>query len=296
MPELVSGNGNKPHEPSLTVAGARQQHRRSPLPIAIVAALFVVATFLSWHGSWFGRSLSDEEIGKYLADEKNPRHVQHALWQIGERMIGGDSSVKRWYPQVVALTNSPVTEIRQVAAMVMGQDNKAEEFHTSLLSLVEDREPLVRRNAALSLVRFGDQRGRAELRAILQPYNISAPVEGTVSSTLAEGSPVKMGTLLARIKLGPDQIQEVRSPLPGKVRSVNAPEGARVSVGAPLFSLSSDSDSVWESLRALYLIGDPDDMPDVERYARGVEGMPERIKQQAAQTAKAIQSRGAPAQ
>lgn len=294
MPESVSGNGNKPHEPSL--AGIQQQRRRSPLPIAIVAALFVVATFLSWHGSWFGRGLSDEEIGKYLADEKNPRHVQHALWQIGERMIGGDPGVKRWYPQVVALGSSPVTEIRQVAAMVMGQDNKAEEFHTSLLSLVDDKEPLVRRNAALSLVRFGDQRGHAELRGILQPYKISAPAEGTITSALAEGSPVKMGTLLARIRLGPDQIQEVRSPLPGKVSRVDAPEGARVSAGASLFSLSSDSDSVWESLRALYLIGEPDDMPDVERYARGVEGMPERIKEQAALTAKAIQSRGATAQ
>ena len=47
--------------------------------ILTLAVLFVVATFLAWYFTWFGRELSDADISKYLNDEKNPRHVQHAL-------------------------------------------------------------------------------------------------------------------------------------------------------------------------------------------------------------------------
>jgi hypothetical protein len=44
-------------------------------------------------------------------------------------------------------------------------------------------------------------------------------------------------------------------------------------------------------LRALFLVGEAEDLPEVERYAQGVAGMPDQVKQQAAQTAKAIRSR-----
>jgi hypothetical protein len=59
-------------------------------PILILATLFVAASFLAWYFSWFGRELSDVDIAKYLADDKNPRHVQHALTQIQQRMERGD--------------------------------------------------------------------------------------------------------------------------------------------------------------------------------------------------------------
>jgi len=45
----------------------------------------------------------------------------------------------------------------------MGYDNKSEEFHQALLKLLRDTEPLVRRNAALALIRFSDASGRADL-------------------------------------------------------------------------------------------------------------------------------------
>jgi hypothetical protein len=44
-------------------------------------------------------------------------------------------------------------------------------------------------------------------------------------------------------------------------------------------------------LRALVLVGRSEDLPDVEPYARGIAGMPDSIRQQAQQTARAIQSR-----
>jgi biotin carboxyl carrier protein len=280
----MTGNNSKPSAPV-------PQRRRSTLPLIIVAALFIIVPFLTWYGTWFGRTLSDEDVGKYLTDEKNPRHVQHALLQIADRLDDKDASVKRWYPQIIALAASPIPEFRLTVAWLMGKDNDSQEFHAALQKLLEDSEPNVRRNAALSLVTFRDGRGRTQLRAMLQPYTVAAPMEGTIISTLPEGTAIKMGGLLARIKLGNGGTEEVRSPLSGKINGVVAREGVKVAAGDIILSIAPDSDSVWEALRALYLIGEREDLPLVERYAQGVEEMPERVKQQAALTAKAIQSR-----
>lgn len=283
-------NGSSPNAPA-TVAAMPAQRRRVSLPLVILAILFVVVPFLTWYLTWFGRSLSDEDIGKYLTEEKNVRHVQQALTQIEERIEKGDSGVTRWYPQIVALTNSPVVEIRKTVAWVMGQDNKAQEFHTGLLKLVEDEHPSVRRNAAVQLVRFGDVRGRPELRSMLLPYNVTAPASGTIGSVLTIGADVRENALVARITDERNQIREVRSPLPGKLIEVAVQEGTRVAAGDVVLRLAPDAEFVFEALRALFIVGEEEDLPEVERYAVGVEGMPERVKQQAAQTAKAIRSR-----
>src|SRR5712692_5506530 len=123
--------------------------RRASLPLIILAALFIIVPFLTWYLTWFGRDLSDQDIAKYLADEKNPRHMQHALSQIETRIEKGDAGVKKFYPQIVGASKSPTAEIRKEAAWVMGQDNTSPEFHQELVALVNDAEPLVRRNSAL---------------------------------------------------------------------------------------------------------------------------------------------------
>src|SRR5580693_8277384 len=69
-----------------------------------------------------GRQLSDKQLAEYLQDEKHPRHIQHALVQIGERMTRHDASVTQWYPQVAKLASYPVEEVRNTDAWVMGQD------------------------------------------------------------------------------------------------------------------------------------------------------------------------------
>jgi HEAT repeat protein len=173
----------------------------------------------------------------------------------------------------------------------MGQDNQSEEFHAGLLKLLEDPQPVVRRNAAVQLVRFNDARGRRELLAMLQPFNVNAPFEGKIESVLTEGGEVRENTLLARIGDAQNQVHELRSPLSGKLTHVSAPVGTNVSAGAVVLTLAPDPEFVFEALRALFLVGQEEDLPEVERYANGVEEMPERVKQQAAQTLKAIRSR-----
>ena len=84
---------------------------------------------------------------EYLKDDQKPRHAQHALAQIEARIAKGDARAKRWYPQVLALAANPTTDVRMTAAWVMGADAEAAAFHGELVRLLEDKEPIVRRNA-----------------------------------------------------------------------------------------------------------------------------------------------------
>src|SRR5271156_2738318 len=85
---------------------ARVRHRmstRNRLLFFTTAWLIVLMPFLFWWNTWFGRQLSDQQLTEYLNDEKHPRHIQHALVQLGEHMSRGDVSVKQWYPEAVRL-------------------------------------------------------------------------------------------------------------------------------------------------------------------------------------------------
>ena len=263
---------------------------RASGPILILAALFLVATFLAWYFTWFGRGLSDADISKYLNDTRNPRHVQHALLQIQQRIERGDPSAKSWYPQILTLSSSPETEFRLTVAWLMGFDNRSTEFHNSLLILVNDNEPIVRRNAALALVRFNDDHGHDELVAILKPFAIKSNATGVVSSTLRAGSDVSRGTLLGRVEQPDGKVVEIRSPLPGKIDQIFKANGVQVDSGDEVLTLNSDESSVWEGLRGLSFIGKPADLPLVQAYADG-SAVTQRVKEQAKSTANAIQAK-----
>jgi len=278
----LDGNGEKPDPPA--------KRRRASLPLIIVAALFIIVPFFTWYGTWFGRDISDEQIATYLADEKNPRHIQHALSRVEERIERGDPAVKKFYPQIIALTRSPTGEIRKTAAWVMGQDNKSEEFHQALLTLLHDSEPLVRRNAALQLVRFGDGSGRPELRAMLQTFEAKSPIAGTIVSVLSQGSKISAGGLVARIRDTSNAVQEFRSPIDGSIGAVSVKEGQGVSAGQTIVSLTPDRATVNGALQALAYVGSKDDLPLVEAVLQG-SAVDDQLKKQAAQTTKAIAGR-----
>jgi HEAT repeat protein len=173
----------------------------------------------------------------------------------------------------------------------MGADNRSEEFHNALKKLLSDSEPIVRRNAALALVRFNDASGHDELISILSPFTIKANASGILVSSLSSRAPVNLGTLLARIQQPNGEVSEIRSPLPGAIDRILVSVGASVSKDDPLLTIKSDEESVWEALRALSVVGRETDLPVIERYASGTEPVSDRIKQQAALTANAIKSR-----
>ena len=282
----TEGNGSGPAGSEAPAA----RRRRTPWPLAVVAVLFVVVPFLTWYWTWFGRSLSDEEIEKYLGEGK-PRHAQHALSQVAERIERGEAGAGRWHARVLGLASSPSPDVRMTAAWVMGVEHRSEEFRESLVRLLEDREPIVRRNAALALVRFGDERCRPELLSMLRPYGVVAAGRGTARTALTAGSRVKRDSLLLRFKTPTEETGEVRSPLPGMVERASVKEGDVFEAGAELFALAPDAEQVTDALTGLLYFGGGEELADVERYARGVEGMPQDVKTKAALTAEAIKRR-----
>jgi biotin carboxyl carrier protein len=263
----------------------RRPGRKAYLLITLFAFLLVLFPFLFWYLTWFGRRLTDAQIDRYFADKASPRHAQHAMVQIGER-LSRHQGVSRWYPNVIEQASSPTLELRQTAAWIMGQDPTCAPFHEALLRLIHDSEPMVRRNAALGLAAFGDPAARSELVQMLRPFPIVAPVAGTLKYRLKLGDYVNPGTLVARI----GEV-EVRAAVPGEVRALDQNDAASVHPGDSLADLSADKNHVWEALRALYLVGQPPDVEEVERYARPIPGMPEAVVRQASLTVQAIQSR-----
>lgn len=263
---------------------------RNRLLFFVVGWLIVLMPFLFWWNTWFGRQLSDKQITEYLRDDKHPRHIQHALVQIGERMGRRDASVTQWYPQLVALSIYPVDEVRNTDAWVMGQETSASEFHPALLKMLNDPSLTVRGNAALSLVRFGDASGKPQILELLQPAIVTAPQPGKIVDTSSAGTAIHQNGTIAKLQVAGQTI-EVRSPIGGRVRQMSAEIGQNVTAGQRLATIDPGTEQVWEALRALYLIGQPEDLPAVLAYERELPDIPDRVRQQATETEKAIRGR-----
>jgi hypothetical protein len=265
---------------------------RKRLLFFLTAWLIVLMPFLFWWSTWFGRPLSDQKITEYLNDQQHPRHIQHALVQLGERMGRHDANTTRWHPDLVRLASHPVEEVRNTDAWVMGQDTSDPRFHEALLTMIGDPSPLVRGNAALSLVRFGDVSGRPQIVALLQPAIITAPSAGVVTDTDKIGTPIHQGGVIAKVQDGP-HTTEVRSPISGRIRTLNVQKGTSVTPGAEIATVAPADEQAWEALRALYLIGQVDDLPVILPYERELPEISDRVRQQALATEKAIREKAA---
>jgi hypothetical protein len=255
-----------------------------------VAWLIVLMPLLFWWSTWFGRRLPYKQISEYLNDEKHPRHIQHALVQLGERMAGHGPSAAQWYPDIIRLASHPVEEVRNTDAWLMGQDPSNAEFHATLLKMLNDPSVVVRGNAALSLVRFGDAAGRAQIVALLQPARITAPRAGRVIDIDSAGTTIHHGGLIAKLQDGRQTI-EVRSPISGRIRTLSASTSSTLAAGGEIATVDPGDEQVWEALRALYLVGEFEDLPAIRAYRRELPEIPERLRQQAALTEKMIRER-----
>ncbi len=313
---------------SLAKSPRARMSARNRLLFFVTAWLIVLMPFLFWWNTWFGRQLPDTRITDYLKDEKHPRHIQHALVQIGERMGRHDAVVTRWYPELIRLAAHPVEEVRNTDAWVMGQDTSSVGFHETLLRMLQDSSEMVRGNAALSLVRFGDAAGRPQIVALLQPARILASASGRVLDTDKVGTVIHQGGLIAKLQVdrsavahendrsavahekdrsviarendrsgdaakNDQQTIEIRSPISGRIRTLSVAAGATVTAGTEVAIVDPSDDQVWEALRALYLIGEPDDLPAIRPYERELPEVSERVRQQALLTEKAIRDRSA---
>jgi len=290
-PEDEAARGSGLSVPELKPAAAGSPRNTV---IVVVPILLVLITFLFWYQTWFGRGLSDQEMAKDLTDTSVPHKTQHALAQLSDRIARGDASARRWYPQLLALAQNKESQLRLEAAWAMGQDNRVEEFHQALRSLLEDSVPMVRWNAALGLARFGDGAGEPQLRSMLQPFTLEAPAAGTIEFRMKENDDVRNGSIIARIRQGESSPKrDVFSPLGGTIARRLVNDGAAVEAGKAVAVINPDEGQLVEALRALYLVGQPEDLEEVERVGRQSPPESERVRQQADATARAIRERAA---
>jgi len=142
----------------------------------------------------------------------------------------------------------------------------------------------------LSLVRFRDGSGRGQIVALLQPARIVAPSAGLVVDVDHIGTSIHQAGLIAKLQDG-DNTTDVRSPISGRIRTLSIAKGASVAVGTEIATVDPGVEQIWEALRALYLIGQVADLPLIRIYQRDSPEIPDRIRQQAVLTEKAIRER-----
>ena len=283
----VNVGNNLPPKPSRP-----RMSTRNRILFFVTAWLVVLMPFMFWWSTWFGRALTTKQMGEYLNDNSHPRHIQHAVVQLGQRMSRHDPSAARWYPDLVRLASNPREEVRSTDAWVMGQDTAGPGFHDALLKMLEDTSMIVRGNAALSLVSFGDSSGRPQIISLLQPVAITAPTAARVMDTAGVGTAIHQGGLVAKLQDGDgQQTRELRSPITGRVRTLSTATGASVVPGTAIATVEPGEEQVWEALRALYLIGQLEDLPAIRPYQRELPEVPERLRRQAIETERAIQER-----
>jgi hypothetical protein len=287
--------------------------RTQKLLFFFTAWLICLMPFLFWWNTWFGRKLSDQQLTEYLHDIKKPRHIQQALVQIGERITRHDAAAKQWYSDLVRLAADPVEEVRNTDAWVMGEDTSVAGFHQTLLKMLADPSQMVRGNAALSLVRFGDATGRPQILALLQPAEVTVPASGAIGpsashdswsdpgrsaqvvDTAAVGTTIRQGGVVAKISTAAftdgTGVIELRSPLTGRLHTLSAQRGKTVHPGDVIATIDPGAAQVWEALRALYIIGQPDDLSAIRPYERDLPDISNDVRQQAVETDQAIRKR-----
>ena len=275
---------------SRTQNPAPRKTHRSKLLVLLVLIIGIVIPVQFWRSVWFGRELTDVQLQKFFNESTKPRSIQHALVQINERIRKGDPEIPRWYPQVASLSQHPLPLIRAEAAWVMGQDNRSELFHRTLLTCLVDSSPLVRRNAALALVRFRDLAALDELRSMLRNWPVPSSVAGRVEVRAEPGQWVHSDVELAVVLGENGSLTEIRTDLRGRVLEVTVAADQAVVEGDTLLLLSPDPEHVWESLRGLYLMGTRAELELVESCALNSR-YTEELRRQAQATAEAIRQR-----
>jgi len=77
----------------------------------------------------------------------------------------------------------------------------------------------------------------------------------------------------------------------GDTLQVTAPTGTVVKEGTEIAVIDPATEQVWEALRALYVIGQVDDLPAIWPYERELPDIPDHVRRQALETERAIRER-----
>jgi multidrug efflux pump subunit AcrA (membrane-fusion protein) len=109
------------------------------------------------------------------------------------------------------------------------------------------------------------------------------------------GTVIHQGGIIAKIEIeSGGRTTEVRSPITGRLRELPVKPGQFVASGDEMATLDAGTEQVWEALRALYLVGQPEDIPAVRPYQRELPEIPDHVRKQAVETEQAIRGRESP--
>ena len=101
------------------------------------------------------------------------------------------------------------------------------------------------------------------------------------------GTVIHQGGVIAKL----DGTVEIRSPITGRLQSIVGRSGQSVTAGEEVAVVAPGTEQVWEALRALYFVGQPDDLPAILPYEREQADNPDRVRLQAQETERAIRER-----
>jgi hypothetical protein len=210
-------------------------------------------------------------------------------------------SARQFYDLLIAAADHPSQHIRYVVAWCMGEDaTHYRPFQQTLVRLAKDPDAKVRYNAALALVRFGDDAARPVLREMLVPHTVlgqwqSQPEQGIVVDILDKHDPVRPSTQLALIDAGQGEPLAVLAPLGGRIGDVMVRTGDRIGNGTPLCTIQPGFQQAYEALRGLAVVGESEALPYVEPYLdpeeRFSHAQRARVQTPARLTADAIKAR-----
>ncbi|HEY6047281.1 MAG TPA: hypothetical protein VIU65_11805, partial [Pyrinomonadaceae bacterium] len=115
-------------------------------------------------------------------------------------------------------------------------------------------------------------------------------IPGTLVSLLPQGSRIRSGSLIARIRDTSGNVQEFRAPVSGTIAApAVAKEGDQITANQTVVWLRPDSVTITEALRALSYVGTKEDLPLIQQSVQ-LDGSAE-ASQLAASTVKAIEAR-----
>lgn len=141
------------------------------LAVWVVLVVMLLARGPKWFGATSDDTLQRQLLGSGAAERRN------ALLELAGRMKRRDPQAVQLYPALLKMTASPDAFARSGAAWAMGMDTSRNDFHQSLVRLLNDTSPEVQANASVSLSRFNDPAGRQHLAEMLNRRDSNAAWE-----------------------------------------------------------------------------------------------------------------------
>ena len=202
-----------------------RQHRPARRRIVVLCLVWIIAIipFVFFRrDTWFGRPLSDQQIGEYLHANEKPRQIEYALGQIGQRMARHDNSVSIWYADLVRLSSHPLEEVRATDALVMGENAGLPMLHSALEDQLYDPSSSVRFNAAVSLARAGDKAGHDVIDSLLSQPNVRSEQVAQALNALQQIGDVGDLPLLSGYETSPQLPDRVRQQAAATANAIKA--------------------------------------------------------------------------